>query len=142
MDDRLWGASLNVCAIAGEPGVAMLVLETMQEEEYRINVVHCTSYLKAASVAGFDTEAIQFLDHMAGLSENNFDCAVDVPPPDRIAVQTVLTACSNTGNFAAARLILDNLKHRRYGDHIQLSTFDCFICLPRSAGSALSLIHI
>jgi len=120
---RIWGAALQVCAVIGDHASARTILSLMQENSHPANVRHCTAYLKALAASRQDRAALDFLDFMVasqhGDNANSTPSpwhGLSVEPPDRIALQAVLTACAATENYIKSRWLLERIKNGDYGD--------------------------
>lgn len=126
---RIWGAALQVCAIAGDHVSAGTMLSWMQGKGHRANVRHCTAYLKALAASRQDRVALDFLEYMVhGQSIDRGQTTILaspwqgllVDPPDVIAIQAVLTALSTTENYTQSRRLLDRIKNGDFGDNVKL----------------------
>lgn len=136
---RLWAAILKVCVDSRAPRQAFGVLKRMSGTGLRLNVRHCTAYLKALIGSGKLYDAAKFLVFMAG--KRGFDersstelpnqvadsggayadlCpTLSVDAPDMVAVKTVLNGCAKMGNYTLAREILSEIKTGGFGEVIQ-----------------------
>jgi pentatricopeptide repeat protein len=117
-DDRVWGAAMNVCAQAGDYQEAIRLIMEMQQLDCRPNTRHCSSLLKAFARAGQDKLALRALDMMLappGSSNLPFDgggqlFTLPPTPPDLVALNTVLAACSKVGNFNDTMALFKRIK--------------------------------
>lgn len=127
-DDRVWGAAINVCAQAGDYQEAIVLINEMNGSGYRANLRHCSTFLKALAKAGKETLALQALEMMLGQSdaaissgeEEQLGFYLPPTPPDLVAVNTVMAACSKAGNFNATKVLFERLKA---GDFRDAATF-------------------
>jgi pentatricopeptide repeat domain-containing protein 1 len=126
---RIWGAALQVCAIAGDHVSARTILSWMQELGHRANVRHCTAYLKALAVSRQDRVALAFLEYMVhGQDIDTGQTTISTSPwdgllvdlPDAIVLQAVLTALSTTENYTQSRRLLDKIKNGDFGDNVKV----------------------
>jgi pentatricopeptide repeat protein len=123
-DDRVWGAAINVCAQAGDYREAIALINEMNESGYRANLRHCSTFLKALAKAGQEKLALQALEMMLGQNDTAISSGEEelqvfyLPPtpPDLVAVNTVMAACSKAGNFNATKVLFERLKAGEFID--------------------------
>jgi pentatricopeptide repeat domain-containing protein 1 len=135
---RLWGAALHVCAVAGDPVVALFLLQQMTA---RPNARHYTAYLQAIlNNNNNDTHseynnsakrlqvACNFLDFLVDRFESPPVEWTNLPRvlPDLIAMKTVLRACAALEDFTLARSIVNKMKNGFYGDRVVYLDEDCY----------------
>jgi pentatricopeptide repeat protein len=125
-DEQVWAAAINVCAQAGDFQNAIKFVTEMQESGCRPNLRHCSGLLKALALSGQDQMALAALEMMLG-NESSIEVhdglgTFRLPPvaPDLIALNTVIAACSKTGNSGGAKSILDRLKAGEFRDPCSL----------------------
>ena len=119
IDDRLWGAILNVCAASAQYATAITLFNEMTASGHRPNLRHCSSLLRALAKAGKGGMAYEALDMMLGRYDLVLDgelasafpnFTIHPTPPDLIAVNTVLSACSKSKQVDATECLFARLK--------------------------------
>ena len=123
-DDRVWGAAINVCAQVGDYQEAITLINEMNGLGYRTNLRHCSTFLKALAKSGQAKLALQALDMMLGQSDTSLSSDKEerpkfyLPPtpPDLVAVNTVMAACSKAGNVNATKVLFERLKAGDFRD--------------------------
>ena len=136
--EAVWGAALNACAIGRDATRAMDILQTMQSSPYhqRPNTRHVSSFLLALARTGQYQTALDILEGMT----NNMDPSptdkravieVKVPhnhnhnnqttrltlepvPLNIIAMNNVVQACAQRGQYQAAKTLLDRMKNGEF----------------------------
>jgi pentatricopeptide repeat protein len=123
-DNRVWAAAINICADRGDCDGALHFVREMNARGHRPNLLVCSVLLKAFALGARDELALQALDMMVrrdgsgssddGLSSYSFH----LPPvlPDRIALNTVISACAKAKNFAGALEVLARMKDGEFLD--------------------------
>jgi pentatricopeptide repeat protein len=128
LDDRVWGAAINICAQASDYKASIRVIQQMQQLGVRPSLRHCTALLKALTRSGQDHLALIVLEMMLGNVEHSsitfasstkgdrFSLSLPPTAPDLIALNTVLSACSKAGNFKGTKDLFDRIKEGAFID--------------------------
>ena len=146
MDDaRLWAKILQSLASNGyyEETFAILI-EMGQDFQITPNVRHCTLHLKALSLAGMQSQAVSFLEYMAGFHKDEESLqGLRVPAPDEIAVLTVLSSCANTNNYELTQHVFQGVKQGVFGDSVKLNEqmYNCLLSTCTEPAEARALIR-
>jgi len=123
-DDRVWAAAINVCADIGDYHGALHFVEEMNAKDHHPNLLVCSILLKAFAVSAQDQLALQALDMMVGTLAKDEPPRRSIPyqfhlpqvPPDRIALNTVISACAKSGSLVGAIEVLDRMKAGEFLD--------------------------
>ena len=121
-DDRVWAAAINVCADIGDYDGALHFVREMNTLGHRPNLLICSVVLKAFALGGQDKLALQALDMMMGrkaqCTPDDIPRTFHLPPvsPDRIALNTVISACAKATNLAGAIEVLERMKRGEFLD--------------------------
>jgi pentatricopeptide repeat protein len=128
LDDRVWGAAINICAQASDYKASIRVIQQMQQLGVQPSLRHCTALLKALTRSEQDDLALNVLEMMLGNVENSsitlvsstkgdrFSLSLPPTAPDIIALNTVLSACSKAGNFKGTKDLFDRIKEGAFLD--------------------------
>ena len=122
IDDRVWGALINVCAQAADYKSSIQVIRYMQEDGYKPNLWHCSTMLKSMSRSGQYRLALHTLQVMIDggtiTPSRKTDLAFTLPPvqPDIVALNTVMAACSRAGNYNATKALFDRVRSEEFLD--------------------------
>jgi pentatricopeptide repeat protein len=96
----------------------------MNVRGHRPNLLICSVLLKAFALGAQDELALQALDMMVGRETNGHPQKDKIPrtfhlppvPPDRIALNTVISACAKAKNLAGALEVLERMKRGEFLD--------------------------
>lgn len=116
-DDRLWGTILQAFAAAKDDMASLRVLRLMCANGFIPNERHCTTYIKTLSLCRNDKLAVKFLNKMSGESVEEFE-GLETVSPDQICVLAVLSALAANDSYELANEVLQQMKLRRYGEHV------------------------
>lgn len=116
---KVWGAALNVCAKAGDCHEATRLMSEMQRDGVNPNTRHLSSLLSALAKVGQDEMAMEILEGMQQSKEmtlylNDTLLQLRPAPPNIVAINTVLKAFANTGNYEGAKMLLERMKLGEY----------------------------
>jgi pentatricopeptide repeat protein len=123
-DDRVWAAAMNVCAEALDYQGTIDFINEMQASGHRPNLLHASILLKALALSGQAEMSLQVLDMMRRGEEEGNVADSSLPfrlpriSPDRIALNTIISACAKTDNIVAALSIVERMKDGEFQDPI------------------------
>jgi len=123
-DDRVWAAAMNVCADIGDYDGALHFVREMYALGHRPNLLICSVVLKAFALGAQDKLALRALDMMTGRQVQGTPDEDFIPPTfhlppvplDRIALNTVISACAKATNLAGAIEVLERMKRGEFLD--------------------------
>ena len=147
-DDKVWGAALNVCAQAADFNEAIRLVNEMNVTGSRPNAYHCSALLNALAKAAKDELALAAFEMMIGQPDPSFSrFYLEPTPPDLVAVNTVMSACSRAGNFKDTKVLFEKLKGGNFFDvqtHKVISpdriSYHCVLASCRCSQTARELI--
>ena len=122
IDERVWGAAINVCAQAADYKSSIQVIRYMQEEKFKPNIHHCSALLKSMSKSGQYKLALRTLQIMVdggtlSLSKRpDLSFTLPLTRPDLVALNTVMAACSKAGNYNATKALFDRVRTGEFND--------------------------
>jgi len=128
---KVWGAILRACSIVGDWEKVIKLILTMDNEGEKVNVIHMNSALSTLAKIGDDMIALEVLDRM----QNNEPISVlktlvechrgkndldfhkgkqNLPYPDLVSVNTVLTAFVERNRKVEAMKLLNRMKNGEF----------------------------
>jgi pentatricopeptide repeat protein len=120
----VWAAAINICADIGDYDGAIHFVREMNAHGHPPNLLVCSVLLKAFALGAQDELALQALEMMVGRYAKGQPGEISSPPPfhlpqvppDRIALNTVISACAKAKNLSGALKVLERMKRGEFVD--------------------------